>query len=129
MVSFNAIVQHRIQIHVSSVQTQVVHYFCSGLAFVYTYFTPGSFHTSIAPVDLRYDALYPKDSSKVERPLVILHGLLCVFCDFLRFPEQSSQCGSGMKRNWSSLSKAFLRDLQRPVYTLVGVVFPCLHRA
>ncbi|KAH9966933.1 alpha/beta-hydrolase [Lactifluus volemus] len=59
-----------------------------------------SFQTSIPPVDLRYDVLCPKDSSKVERPLVILHGLF------------------GMKRNWSSLSKAFLRDLQRPVYAL-----------
>ena len=27
-----------------------------------------------------------------------------------------------MKRNWLSLSKAFLRDLQRPVYALVSVV-------
>lgn len=26
---------------------------------------------------------------------------------------------SGMKRNWLSLSKAFLRDLDRPIYTLV----------
>ncbi|KAI0291345.1 alpha/beta-hydrolase [Multifurca ochricompacta] len=52
------------------------------------------------PVDLRYDALHPKDSSKTERPLVILHGLF------------------GMKRNWLSLSKAFHRDLQRSVYTL-----------
>jgi hypothetical protein len=26
-----------------------------------------------------------------------------------------------MKRNWLSLSKAFHRDLQRPVYTLVRV--------
>jgi hypothetical protein len=106
-----------------------VHYFYSGLAFVYTPFTPGSFQTSIPPVDLRYDVLCPKDSSKVERPLVILHGLLCVFFDFLRFPKQSSQYGSGMKRNWSSLSKAFLRDLQRPVYALVGIMFLSLCRA
>ncbi|KAF8493929.1 alpha/beta-hydrolase, partial [Russula emetica] len=56
--------------------------------------------TSVTPVDLRYDALYPKHGSKTERPLVILHGLF------------------GMKRNWLSLSKAFLRDLQRPVYAL-----------
>ncbi|KAH9002966.1 alpha/beta-hydrolase [Lactarius hatsudake] len=56
--------------------------------------------TSITPVDLRYDVLHPKDASKAERPLVILHGLF------------------GTKRNWQSLSKAFLRDIQRPVYTV-----------
>ncbi|KAH9063836.1 alpha/beta-hydrolase [Lactarius vividus] len=56
--------------------------------------------TSITPVDLRYDVLNPKDTSKAESPLVILHGLF------------------GMKRNWQSLSKAFLRDIQRPVYTV-----------
>ncbi|KAH9068398.1 alpha/beta-hydrolase, partial [Lactarius deliciosus] len=58
------------------------------------------FRTSITPVDLRYDVLHPKDASKAERPLVILHGLF------------------GTKRNWQSLSKAFLRDIQRPVYTV-----------
>ena len=31
--------------------------------------------------------------------------------------------GSGMKRNWQSLSKAFLHDLQRPVYTVVSTTF------
>ena len=36
----------------------------------------------------------------------------------------NSYLGSGMKRNWLSLSKAFLRDLQRPVYALVSVVVP-----
>jgi hypothetical protein len=41
----------------------------------------------------------------------------CRLCDSLR--------GSGMKRNWLSLSKAFLRDLQRPVYTLVSVLSLC----
>ena len=30
-----------------------------------------------------------------------------------------------MKRNWLSLSKAFLRDLQQPVYTLVSIVSLC----
>ena len=43
----------------------------------------GSFRTGAAPVDLRYDVLHPDHSSKTERPLVILHGLLCV--SFLRF--------------------------------------------
>lgn len=33
----------------------------------------------MAPVDLRYDALHPDHGPKSERPLVILHGLLCVF--------------------------------------------------
>lgn len=58
------------------------------------------FRTSVAPVDLRYDVFYPKDASKAEKPLVILHGLF------------------GMKRNWQSLSKAMLYDLQRPIYTV-----------
>jgi pimeloyl-ACP methyl ester carboxylesterase len=30
---------------------------------------------------------------------------------------------SGMKRNWQSLSKAMLHDLQRPIYTVVGTTF------
>ncbi|KAH9916177.1 alpha/beta-hydrolase [Fomitopsis serialis] len=55
---------------------------------------------SIAPVNLHYDKLVPKDGNATDRPLVILHGLF------------------GMKRNWLSLSKAFLRDLDMPIYTL-----------
>ena len=38
----------------------------------------GFFKTSVTPVDLRYDVFQPKDASKTERPLVILHGLLYV---------------------------------------------------
>src|SRR6266850_3078575 len=39
----------------------------------------GSFKTGVAPMDLSYDALHPDHGPKTERPLVILHGLLCVF--------------------------------------------------
>src|SRR5579863_374478 len=50
--------------------------------------TTGSFRTGVAPVDLRYDALHPDHRSKSERPLVMLHGLLCVsfssFCSAFR---------------------------------------------
>ncbi|KAI0044287.1 alpha/beta-hydrolase [Auriscalpium vulgare] len=56
--------------------------------------------TRIEPVDLHYDVVPPADGSKTDKPLVILHGLF------------------GMKRNWHSLSKAFSRDLKRPVYAL-----------
>jgi len=38
----------------------------------------GFFSTTVAPVDLSYDALHPKDAPKAEKPLIILHGLLCV---------------------------------------------------
>ncbi|KAI0276875.1 alpha/beta-hydrolase [Russula brevipes] len=55
------------------------------------------FSTALAPIDLSYERFH---GPRTERPLVILHGLF------------------GMKRNWLSLSKAFLRDLQRPVYAL-----------
>ncbi|KAI0926178.1 hypothetical protein AcW1_008410 [Taiwanofungus camphoratus] len=53
-----------------------------------------------AHVSLHYDKFVPPDGNENERPLVILHGLF------------------GMKRNWLSLSKAFSRDLDRPVYSL-----------
>ncbi|KAI0059222.1 alpha/beta-hydrolase [Artomyces pyxidatus] len=56
--------------------------------------------THAPPVDLHYDVIHPPDASKTDKPLVILHGLF------------------GMRRNWQSLAKAFMRDLQRPVYTL-----------
>ncbi|KAI0314313.1 Alpha/Beta hydrolase protein [Amylostereum chailletii] len=56
--------------------------------------------TRATPVLLEYDLVRPQDDSEINKPLVILHGLF------------------GMKRNWLSLSKAFARDLQRPVYSL-----------
>ena len=96
---------------------------CSHIALI-----TGSFRTGVAPVDLRYDALHPDHRSKTERPLVILHGLLCVFFPHLVLRSGQrcgSKCGSGMKRNWLSLSKAFHRDLQRPVYALVRVASLC----
>ncbi|PCH42515.1 alpha/beta-hydrolase [Wolfiporia cocos MD-104 SS10] len=58
------------------------------------------FVSSIAPVPLAYDKLVPLNGNATDQPLVILHGLF------------------GMKRNWQSLSKAFLRDLDRPIYCL-----------
>ncbi|KAN0092681.1 Alpha/Beta hydrolase fold [Tylopilus felleus] len=56
--------------------------------------------SSASSVELDYDEYIPPNGNKTERPLVILHGFF------------------GSKRNWQSLSKAFARDLQRPVYTL-----------
>ncbi|KAF8442264.1 alpha/beta-hydrolase [Boletus edulis BED1] len=56
--------------------------------------------SAVSPVELEYDAYIPPNGNKSERPLVILHGFF------------------GSKRNWQSLSKAFARDLERPVYAL-----------
>ncbi|KAI1797188.1 alpha/beta-hydrolase [Ganoderma leucocontextum] len=52
------------------------------------------------PIELHYDKVIPPDGNATDRPLVILHGLF------------------GSKRNFGSLSKAFAKDLDRPVYTL-----------
>ncbi|KZV72628.1 alpha/beta-hydrolase [Peniophora sp. CONT] len=52
------------------------------------------------PVNLSYNVVDPPAGCEDNRPLVILHGLF------------------GMKRNWLALSKAFARDLRRPVYSL-----------
>ncbi|EMD31298.1 hypothetical protein CERSUDRAFT_100492 [Gelatoporia subvermispora B] len=56
--------------------------------------------SSLQPVKLHFDKHVLEDGNETQSPLVILHGLL------------------GTKRNWGSLSKAFTRDLKRPVYTL-----------
>ncbi|KAG1845326.1 alpha beta-hydrolase [Suillus subalutaceus] len=56
--------------------------------------------TAVSPVELAHDEHIPADGNRSHRPLLILHGLF------------------GSKRNWQSLSKAFMRDLSRPVYTL-----------
>ncbi|KAF9238539.1 alpha beta-hydrolase [Melanogaster broomeanus] len=56
--------------------------------------------SGVSSVKLEYDEYLPTNGNKTERPLVILHGFF------------------GSKRNWQSLSKAFSRDLERPVYTL-----------
>ncbi|KAK0211033.1 alpha/beta-hydrolase [Desarmillaria ectypa] len=63
---------------------------------------PQRHHTAVTatPVELHYTELIPPDGNKTDRALVILHGLF------------------GSKRNWTSLTKAFLRDLNRPVYAL-----------
>ncbi|KAF8830574.1 hypothetical protein HHX47_DHR2001148 [Lentinula edodes] len=55
----------------------------------------------IDPVDLSFIEQIPENGNNTEGALVILHGLF------------------GSKRNWSSLSKAFSRDLGIPVYALV----------
>ncbi|EKM57806.1 uncharacterized protein PHACADRAFT_182246 [Phanerochaete carnosa HHB-10118-sp] len=52
------------------------------------------------PIDLEHDKFVPPSGNETDNALVILHGLF------------------GMKRNWLSLAKAFLRDLDRPIYTL-----------
>ncbi|KAE9392569.1 alpha/beta-hydrolase [Gymnopus androsaceus JB14] len=54
----------------------------------------------VKPVDLEFLEQIPENGNRTEGALVILHGLF------------------GSKRNWSSLSKAFSRDLDIPVYAL-----------
>ncbi|KIY66796.1 alpha/beta-hydrolase [Cylindrobasidium torrendii FP15055 ss-10] len=56
--------------------------------------------TVSGPVKLDFTKTLPESGNETSKPLVILHGLF------------------GSKRNWTSLSKAFARDLDRPVYTL-----------
>ncbi|KAG1736539.1 alpha beta-hydrolase [Suillus lakei] len=56
--------------------------------------------TAVLPVELAHDEHIPADGNRSHRPLLIIHGFF------------------GSKRNWQSLSKAFMRDLSRPVYTL-----------
>ncbi|KAG1738436.1 alpha beta-hydrolase [Suillus paluster] len=56
--------------------------------------------STVLPVELAHDEHIPADGNRSHRPLLILHGFF------------------GSKRNWQSLSKAFMRDLGRPVYTL-----------
>ncbi|KAI0671667.1 alpha/beta-hydrolase [Trametes maxima] len=51
-------------------------------------------------VELHFDKVVPEDGNETRNALVILHGLF------------------GTKRNWGSLSKAFVKDLGRPVYAL-----------
>lgn len=73
--------------------------------------------TAIHPVNLHFDKLVPKNGNETDRPLVILHGLLYVLHD--HWEDTALISHSGMKRNWLSLSKAFLRDLDTPIYALV----------
>jgi len=54
----------------------------------------------VSPVELAHDEYIPADGNRSHRPLLILHGFF------------------GSKRNWQSLSKAFMRDLGKPVYSL-----------
>ncbi|KAG0699275.1 alpha beta-hydrolase [Suillus ampliporus] len=56
--------------------------------------------STVLPVELAHDEHIPADGNRSHRPLIILHGFF------------------GSKRSWQSLSKAFMRDLGRPVYTL-----------
>jgi len=57
-------------------------------------------YSGVSSVKLEHDEYIPLNGNRTERALVILHGFF------------------GSKRNWQSLSKAFARDLQRPVYAL-----------
>ncbi|KAI0359938.1 alpha/beta-hydrolase [Trametes cingulata] len=59
-----------------------------------------SVSSGVKPVELHFDKVVPPDGNATRNPLVILHGLF------------------GTKRNWGSLSKAFVKDLGRPVYAL-----------
>ncbi|KAJ8495983.1 hypothetical protein ONZ51_g1393 [Trametes cubensis] len=56
--------------------------------------------SQVKPVELHFDKVVPPDGNETHSPLVILHGLF------------------GTKRNWGSLSKAFMKELGRPVYAL-----------
>ncbi|KAI0833404.1 alpha/beta-hydrolase [Trametes gibbosa] len=56
--------------------------------------------SQVKPVELHFDKVVPPNGNETRNPLVILHGLF------------------GTKRNWGSLSKAFAKDLDRPVYAL-----------
>ncbi|KAG6916206.1 hypothetical protein DXG01_007836 [Tephrocybe rancida] len=62
--------------------------------------TRRSISTHSNPVDLSYEAYIPPNGDKTSGAVVILHGLF------------------GSKRNFASLCKAFLRDLDRPIYAL-----------
>ncbi|GLB44834.1 putative alpha beta-hydrolase [Lyophyllum shimeji] len=55
---------------------------------------------NIVPVDLDYASYIPPNGNKTDGALVILHGLF------------------GSKRNFTSLSKLFMKDLNIPVYAL-----------
>jgi hypothetical protein len=52
-----------------------------------------------------------------SRVIVRQHGVNALSCIHIT---------SGSKRNWLALSKAFLRDLNRPIYTLVSQSISCL---
>ncbi|KAF9028224.1 Alpha/Beta hydrolase protein [Rhodocollybia butyracea] len=55
---------------------------------------------SIKPVELDYAEVIPPDGNRTHGALVLVHGML------------------GFKRNWNSLSKAFSRALNCPVYAV-----------
>ncbi|KAI0787738.1 alpha/beta-hydrolase [Fomes fomentarius] len=55
---------------------------------------------TVSPVELHYDKVVPPDGNETSKPLVILHGLF------------------GTKRNFGWLSRAFAKELGRPVYVL-----------
>ncbi|GAW03461.1 alpha beta-hydrolase [Lentinula edodes] len=64
------------------------------------YYSSHTQSQQIEPVALSFLEQIPENGNNTEGALVILHGLF------------------GSKRNWSSLSKAFSRDLGIPVYAL-----------
>jgi hypothetical protein len=75
---------------------------------------------SILPVDLDYTSYVPLNGNKTQNALVLLHGLLYVLNDLALLLCWRLILGSGSKRVWASLSKAFLKELDIPVYALVS---------
>ncbi|KAG6876906.1 hypothetical protein C0993_012162 [Termitomyces sp. T159_Od127] len=58
------------------------------------------YSTGPSSIDLSFEEYIPSNGNKTSGAVVILHGLF------------------GSKRNFASLCKAFLRDLNRPIYAL-----------
>lgn len=49
--------------------------------------------SAVTPVELRYDKVVPPDGNETDKPLVILHGLLCVRYLFLLLSANRSVAG------------------------------------
>lgn len=83
---------------------------------------------SLQPLDLHYERVGSPSTAATGPigPLVICHGLLCVFrtfpANFMRVlltPRGILYSFSGSKQNWRSLSKAFATRLHTDIYSLV----------
>jgi pimeloyl-ACP methyl ester carboxylesterase len=70
-------------------------------------------------LELSYTAYLPEDGNVTNRALIILHGLLSVCNAFYLKNVAFMLFQSGSKRNWTSICKAFHRDMpERPIYAL-----------